>query len=32
MVTVHYLIQNALVLAKNKKHFAITAQSPRKYC
>ena len=31
-VTVHYFIQNTLVLNKNKKNFAITPQSPRKYC
>ena len=30
-VTIHYLIQNALVFGKNKKKFAITQQSPRKY-
>ena len=31
-VTVHYLIQNTLVLRKNKKNFAKTPQSPGKYC
>ena len=32
MVMVHILIQNAPVFGKNKKNFAITPQSPRKYC
>ena len=31
-VTVHYFIQITLVFGKNKKNFAITSQSPRKYC
>ena len=31
-VTVHYFVQNALTFGKNKKNFAITPQSPRKYC
>ena len=29
-VTGHYFVQNALVFDKNKKHFAITPQNPRK--
>ena len=30
--TVHYFVQNILVFDMQKKNFAVTQQSPGKYC